>query len=116
MRYPIVILLLAICFPALAVDFSSELAGLDGKPLATEGRSVTLRNVALSALMATYKDEQSLAGLEKFKRYQLAQKLSAEGDISLTLEEAKMLRDLIGKSFGPAVVGPVWTLIPDQVK
>lgn len=94
----------------MKVDVSTVLNGLDGKPLLNGEQPLTLRDVATSALLATYPDEAQ-EGEEKFKRFQLAVRINADSSVDMTPEQAAKLKVLIGKGFGPLVVGPAYTLL-----
>ena len=94
----------------MKIDVTTVLQGLDGKPFKLENKDLTLRKVATEALMAIYQDEPTLDGETKFKRYKLASKFNGADEINLTPEEAAEAKKLIGKAFGPAVVGPVFEL------
>ena len=90
-------------------DFSTALVGLgDAKLVDGEGVALTLASVAVSALMGTYQDEQGITGEEKFKRYQIAQRLSSAGTQEVTAEEVALIKRLIGKAYTPMVVGPAY--------
>lgn len=92
----------------MKVDFAVVLNGLDGKPLLNGDQPLTLRHVATGALLATYQDEAQ-DGEEKFKRYQLAVRIAADDVVDMTPEQSAKLKALIGKGFGPVVVGPAYT-------
>jgi len=105
----------------MKVNFAQALTTLDGSPLtvasqrcptcgqATEERAITLLSVCTDALLAQYPDER-LQGTEKARRYRLALRLS-EGEVDLKVEDVALLKDLVGKSFGPLVVGQVWDIL-----
>src|ERR1700685_1289803 len=114
MRIISVIIFLVLALPAWAVDFSTVIKGLDGQPIMVkEGTPLTLGEVAAGALL---KDDPTLSGKEKVSRYVLAQKVYNAKDITLTLDEAKLIKEQIGKNWSPIIVGPAWFLIPDEVK
>jgi hypothetical protein len=99
--------------PALAVDLKAPITQVDGKPFeGSDGKPTvtTLGSIAKVALLATYPDDQTATGQQKFDRWKLASKIEA-GDGNLSVEEIKLLKDLIGKSYGPPVVGPAWKLL-----
>ena len=69
-----------ICVDAL---FNPEL-GVDGRPVQVEGQ-------------------------EKFDRYYLASRLySSNGIVELKSEQITLLKDLIGKGYGPIIIGQAW--------
>ena len=48
-------------------------------------------------------------GIKKFERWELASKIyNANGIIELKSEEVTQLKDLIGKGYGPIIVGQAW--------
>lgn len=53
-----------------------------------------------------------ISGQKKFDRWALATKINnANGVINLKSEEITLLKNLIGKGFGPIVVGPAWDVL-----
>ncbi len=58
------------------------------------------------ALLATYSYEKDITGEEKYKRYELVQKVKSNGDFSI--EEIAKLKKLIGMAFTPLIVGQAW--------
>jgi len=90
-------------------DFQTAAIGLTGDALKDEtGKDITFKVVALNALLGQYDDERSLSGEEKLKRYRLAGRISkAEGAIELTIEEAALLKQLVGKAYGSLLYGLV---------
>jgi hypothetical protein len=86
-------------------DFSQTLSAL-GQPLPEPAN--TLGSVCVSALMGVYPDEQNLSGDDKFKRYQLAERLHAGGEQDVSAEDIALLKKLIGKNWSPAVLGPAY--------
>lgn len=94
------------------IDFTRVLNGLDGKPLQSEQKEkLTLSDVAVNALLATLDEDRQLAGTEKVKRYELARKIYGQKEVSLTPEELVMIRERIGKAYGPVVVGVAWRFL-----
>ena len=82
-----------------------------------EGEHYTLCDVALSALMASYEDEKSLTGKDKADRMQLALKINKRPkEVDLTVEQLALLKQLIGKGFGPLVVGRAYELLEQEPK
>lgn len=97
----------------MKLDFSKALIGIKGVPLKKAGsdEDVDLKHIAVEALLAQFQDEPNLPGEKKMKRYALAEKISVPGEVELEVEEVALLKDLIGKAFGPAVVGPAFKVI-----
>ena len=93
----------------MKIDFSQVLCGLDGKPMTeNDGSAATLKSVTVMSLLAVYQDERP-TGEEKFRRYDVAARVQASKDpVDVTEAEIKTIKDLVGKFFGPAVVGPVY--------
>lgn len=99
------------------VDKTHVLTDLMGRPLliAINGEEKvfwTVGNTAIEALMGAYEDERSLSGVEKFKRYQLAQRIQkAEKDVNLEVEDWSLIKLLVGKRFDPIIVGPFYEAV-----
>ena len=76
------------------------------KPAAETTQS--LGKVARFALMANYPDEaQTLTPAAKQARFELALKLFNDPKLDLSLDDAKLVRDMISKAYGTLVVGQV---------
>lgn len=111
--YGALLALALIATPAGAVDFTTNLTQLNGKPFEDgdhKPMELTLGAVAENALLAAYQDEtddlmQKKTTLEAFtmektKRYGLAQKLRIAKDVNLSDTERDLLKKLIAKSYG----------------
>ncbi len=71
----------------------------------------TLRNTLTDALNVLYQDEPNLSGQEKFERHLLAVRIHSKDEPEFTVEELKILKDIVAKRFAPAIMGPVWMLL-----
>ncbi len=97
-------------------NFDQLLTGLGGKPLLNEDQqptNLTLGAICVQALLMTFPDEQ-VTGEEKFRRYQLAERLSTGGEVEVTAEEVALLKNLAGKGYVPLMVGAVWKALEEQ--
>lgn len=94
----------------MKINVDTVLKQLNGLPLKEGDNDFTLKSAAIEALMLMSPDDQA-GGEEKFSRYNLAIKVNAGGEVELTPEEAAMIKQRIGKIFGPSVLGPAWTLL-----
>jgi hypothetical protein len=100
----------------MKIDFNREIMTVFGKtipkPNSEEG-NLKLSDVSIEALIAVYEDERNLSGKEKMKRYSLAQKiLKSNGQIcEIELGDANLIKDLIGKAYGPMIVGPAYEML-----
>jgi hypothetical protein len=95
-------------------DFNAALVAIGGHNLAdADGAGLTLGTVAINALLGTYPDEQT-SGEEKFKRYQLAERISTAGAQEVSVEEVALIKRLIGKGYPPMVVGPAWLALEND--
>lgn len=83
--------------------------GPDGKP--KDGPAITARKICMDALTVTVPGEE-VAGLEKFERGILALKLRDEpSPVEITIDDAKRIKDLVGKLYGPIVVMQLFALL-----
>lgn len=92
-------------------NFDTILKDFDGNPIVDGGRELTLKLVSVNSLMVPYPDETTLTGDEKMSRYLLAQRIHPGGVIELRVEEVAKLKTLIGKAYGPIVVGPAFQIL-----
>jgi hypothetical protein len=70
-----------------------------------------LQKIIVDALQANVKGEESIAGTEKVKRFQLAVKVYSGDEVELSAEDIALIKDLIGKLYGPLVVGRSYELL-----
>ena len=85
------------------VNFAGDKVSVDGNDTATA------KDVAINALLIPDND---LTAIEKFKQYQLAQKLyTSEGEGDFTTEELSLIKDTIGKFYPPLIVGLIYNII-----
>ena len=98
----------------MKIDFSTVLVDIEGKALDSSPEDktpATVSKVAIEALLATFSDE-TIEGAEKLKRWELASKIkNAVSLVDITVEEITLVKKLIGKAFGPTVVGQVYQLL-----
>lgn len=89
-------------------DFNLVFKTFAGQPIAQDGEPITLKRVAVNALMSTFEDEANLSGEEKFKRYKLASRINDAAMVDVSAEEVTLLKRLIGKLYTPIIVGPAF--------
>ena len=96
------------------IPFNAELGGI----IVKTDKNITLKTVCVNSLMRQYEDEKNLNGEEKLKRGLLAERIyKAKKTIDLTVDELKLLKDLIGKNpqYNPLFVMRAYELL-DPVK
>ena len=99
----------------MKVDFSKELIGYDGEPLREGDKAITLSMVCCNALMNQTEEDAKLPGEEKLRRFDLATMIYASKEAAdLKIEDVSLLKTLVGKLYGPLVVGPVWKLLEGE--
>lgn len=98
----------------MKVNFDTTLLTLDGKVVKSDvdGKKVsaTLKSICVNVLMVSNPREKDLGGEEKLKRYELARKINAGGEIEVSAEDVALLKELVGYLYGPLVVGNVYSL------
>lgn len=121
----------------MIINLSKQILSISGQPILSRGPQVfdqgrpvtdaagnlafgkgepyTIGKICIEALTNTYQDETDLSGQEKFERWNLAQKLHGENQAEISVEEATLIKTLVGKGYGPVIVGPVYTAI-DKIK
>lgn len=56
-------------------------------------------------------EKAQLSGEEKYKRYQLANKIDVDGEVDLTIDELSTIKSLVGAGFSVYVVGSIWDIL-----
>jgi len=108
----------------MKIDVTEQLEELDGTPMVTskqvcqmcgsvvgEVMPMTVRLTVTRALTAMFKDEQNLAGEDKITRWHLALKITDEDDPDLKAEDIVLIKKLVGKMFGPVIIGRMWAIL-----
>lgn len=99
----------------MKIDFNQPVCDLNGKPFPDGEGPLTLSAVCVAALLQTYQDEQGkITGEEKYQRYDLATRVNGKA-ADVTVEQIGRLKQLIGKFFGPSVVGPTYDMLEGRV-
>lgn len=110
----------------MKLNVSERVKGLDGKELkerkAPEAGSeglpaevwITIAKLIVNALLALFEHKQ-VSGEEKFKRYNLANRvLKAEkegGEMECSLEEANLIKQCAGEALPTFQAGKVWEFL-----
>ena len=105
----------------MKINFDSKILDFNEKPLKENinGKTVDsdLKFYSILALTANSKDpSKQLGGIEKVKRFTLAQKINCGGEIELTVEEISLIKQLIGEIFIVLVVGRCYELLDPKEK
>ena len=118
-----VVVLTALCFSALSaigqkVDLSQPLTDVKGTALTENGpdgkpKSIQLWEICINALEAVSPGTQQLSGIKKFEQDELARRIykNREKSTAFTTDELKTIKEAIGNSFPPVIVGATWRLL-----
>lgn len=110
----------------MKIDFGAILYALDGEPFErVDGDKkdnnnkpvlipMTLGHVCAQATLGMIDQDKTANGVEKYERWQLAGKVIKDIEIDLTHEEIVKLKERVGLVYGPAHVGPVYSLLEDD--
>jgi len=101
----------------MKIDLSTKVSNLDGTPIPdADGKPTTLRSIFCNVL-TTQQQGETISGVEKVKRYNLATRIYSSDEIDLGIDDIKLLRDLVADGYVPLVVGQVWNILdppPDE--
>lgn len=97
----------------MKIDFSQKILTLGGEEMKTEkDEAFTLRNAAVVAIDAMTDDLKKMEAREKYRRGELAARIyRAKEPISIDVEEVALIKELIGKIYGPHIVHEAWNLL-----
>ena len=73
--------------------------------------ALSLGEACADALLGMSDTDRTESGTEKFVRWQLASKVINAEEIELTAEDVTLIKDRVGKWYGPMTVGPVYNLL-----
>ncbi|MCK7508935.1 MAG: hypothetical protein MZV70_36170 [Desulfobacterales bacterium] len=100
----------------MKIDFSQKILTLSGEPMKTEqGEDFSLRNAAVVALDAMTEDVKKLDAKDKYHRGALATRIyGAKEPIKVDVADVALLKEIIGKIYGPHIVHEAWNLLDPQ--
>lgn len=91
---------------------------LDGNPLKNQNKEFTFRQACENALLIERANPQTrqiikpIDGVEKMRRYGLAFQIhNAKSEIDISIEDIKLLKDLIADMGSPLIVGQAWNIL-----
>lgn len=82
----------------------------DGKP-ETELRDLTLGRICANALMTPIEKD---TGDEKAQKGNLAMRIWGKEETELSIEELGLIKDMVGKFYGPLFVCQAWKLLEGE--
>lgn len=94
----------------MRVKLAAPILDLSGTPMKespTDKKFMTIQSVSVFAVLSAGIDANTDA-VEKFNRYQFAQKLTNSGDVDLTIDEIAQIKKYVGQIYAPIVVGRVY--------
>lgn len=71
----------------------------------------TLKLAIVNALLTNSQQGRSENGVDKVKKYELAKKVYQNDEVDLNEDEIKLIKEKVGESFGPLVVGQIYELL-----
>ena len=97
------------------IDVTQVICEFDGEPLAVgeEGKEqiLTLRLVCTRSLTAILRQDEGVGGEEKLRRGMLAERIYVNDEVELKAEEISLVKELVGRLYGPLVVMRVWRML-----
>jgi hypothetical protein len=99
----------------MKITITTPMKTLAGAPiLDPDKQSVTLQTVSIEALMAFPIDDadKTMSGKQKAALHSLAERFyQASEAVEMTAEEVTLLKERIGKAYGPLIVGQAWRML-----
>lgn len=100
-------------------NFDVELKSLKGETLrgvvpevSREAVALTRKNVACSVLLSL---DEKAPGAEKWRRAVLADRIyNGEGEQEVSLEDAALIKKLVGEQCGPIIVMQMWKFLEND--
>ncbi|MDI1227387.1 MAG: hypothetical protein PSY14_06870 [bacterium] len=91
-------------------DMDYQLKRMNGEPLQQDGKPLTAGTIIVDVLSANYVDEK-IDGSQKVDRYKLAVRINEGGPQPLSPKEIVLIQQLLAKTMGPLIVGPLYELL-----
>ena len=108
----------------MELDLNQVLKSLNGSDITSppeeggeERKPFLMRTVCINALLEPRPEDKNLTGEKKVKRYHLAMEIyKTKGKIDLSIDDIKLLKDLIGKMPSPLIVGQAFNILDPPKK
>ena len=97
----------------MKLDLKAKICDISGKE--TEG-APTLGSVITQALITLMPGDENLDGTEKVRLFALALAVNSNADHDFSVEDVALMKNRIGRGFGPVVVGRAWQMLDPAVK
>ena len=99
-------------------DVTAQVIGFTGEPLKETNKedspAITLRALLQIALVNADQSEYK-TGEQKFKLYQLLNKIYTHDILEVSAEEVATLKNVVGRVFGVTTVGAVYTVLENPL-
>lgn len=94
----------------MKIDLTVVLNNFAGEPMGDADGPMTLRRAVQLVLTTSINGDSNLTAELKVKLWNMARQ-TIEDEVDWTPEDVVLVRDRIGKAYGPAVVGPAFELL-----
>lgn len=94
----------------MRINVTQTITGYEGEELKEGEKAITYRAVFYQALNAQLPDE-TLTAEQKAQIYQLTTKLFKSNDVNIGVTEAALIKERVGKAYGPLIYGRVCDLL-----
>jgi len=68
----------------------------------------TVKMAIVNAVLSPVQNEK---GIDKVRKYELAKKVYNSDEVDLNEDEIKLIKDRVGESFAPLIVGQIYELL-----
>lgn len=95
----------------MTINMDQGLKSITGEDMKKpDGSLISLKFVALEAILAEGPDSK-MTGEMRYKNWSLGKKLQRGGNVDLSIDEVKTIKDAIGRHWMAPVLGPAWDAI-----
>ncbi|MFA5158162.1 MAG: hypothetical protein WC451_03200 [Patescibacteria group bacterium] len=103
----------------MKVRVNQTLLQRDGKPIIDnagreDAQEASLRIAIINSLESILDTDRNEQPIKKYERSKLADKVYAFDEVEFTVEEIAMIKERIGKLFGPYVVKLCWDMLENK--
>lgn len=111
----VMVFLCPVAVQAKVVDFNVVLTGLDGLAITdpTSKEPITLGDVAVVSLITMTDTDRQIEAKAKYDWAELARKIYKK-KADITAEDAALIKQRVGKIYGPLVVKQTWDLLEQK--